>query len=101
MSDVVNQLQLEDSTPSTGSGVKLLPQDLSLIEHVKVDLQIEVGTSQISVSTLFNLKVGHTLTLDQAVDQPMTVLLNGKAIAKGQLVAVDDQYGIYITHILD
>lgn len=101
MSETVNKLQLEDSSSSSPSGVGLLPQDLSLIEHVKVDLHIEVGTCQLPVSELFKLKSGNTLTLDQDVDQPMTVLLNGKAIAKGQLVAAGDQYGIYITHILD
>jgi flagellar motor switch protein FliN len=75
-------------------------KDLSLVGHVKVSLVAEVGKAEMTVDELFRLHKQDVLKLDQNVEAVVTLLLNGKAIARGELVAVDDNLGVRITELV-
>jgi flagellar motor switch protein FliN/FliY len=74
--------------------------DLSLVGHVKVRLMAVLGDVELSLAELFELKAGKVLSLDQALDEPVVLQLNGKAVATAQLVAVDDHFGVQIVQVL-
>jgi flagellar motor switch protein FliN len=73
---------------------------MGLIKHVMVELSVELGSAEMSVDELFALKAGDVVKLLQQVNQPATLCLDGKAVARGSLVAVDDNFGIQLTEIL-
>lgn len=74
---------------------------LSLVSNVTVKLEVIAGETEISIGELFDLRAGAVLTLDQLKEAPLTIRLDGKPIAQGQLVAVDNHFGIAITRLAD
>jgi flagellar motor switch protein FliN/FliY len=97
---IVNRLELPSLAPSTSHKGPQLGERPDLIEQVKVQLAVMLGEAEITVGQLFALCAGEVLTLDRAADAPIDVRLNGKLIARGTLVAVDDRFGVRITEIL-
>ena len=83
----------------TGSGANLLAGNLGLISGVKVHVEVVVGSTEISVSELFELKRDSVLPLEQLHNAPLSVRLDGKTIALGTLVVVGDNFGVRITDI--
>lgn len=75
-------------------------KDLSLVGHVKVSLAAEVGIAEMTIDELFGLKRSDTVVLDQDSSAEVTLLLNGRAVARGDLVAVEDKLGIRITELI-
>lgn len=82
------------------SGMPLVQGNLALVEDVKVKLDAHLGGADLSVGELFALKRDSVLTLDAALDAPVELRLGGKLVALGQLVAVDDRFGLRITEIV-
>jgi flagellar motor switch protein FliN/FliY len=94
----VHALELADlQNRSEPSGPSLLDGQLALLHGVKVMLSTSLGSVQMTVSELFSLKDGSLVKLDRLADEPVDILLDGQIIARGQLVAVDDNFGISIT----
>ena len=81
-------------------GRKWVDEQIGLIRDVKVSLAARLGRAEITVSRLFALKEGETITLEESVDAPVDLILEGKVVARGQIVAVDDRFGVRITEIL-
>lgn len=69
------------------------------IHKVQTRLRVCIGNLDISVGELMTAKAGQVFQLDRAVDQPVDLLLEGEVVARGELVAVDDQFGIRITEL--
>lgn len=101
MSHVVEAIELDELVPVLVDGATpLVSREIDLIGHVSVSLTAEVGTAEVTIDQLFSLKAGEIVTLLQRVDEPLLLRLNGKAFARGELVAVDDNFGIKITEIM-
>jgi len=83
----------------TGTGAGILSGNLDVIGGVKVLLTVRVGGAVLSVDELMNMKDAYVLKLDAALDTPVEVLLEGNVVARGQLVAVDDNFGVRITEL--
>ncbi|MCH2172734.1 FliM/FliN family flagellar motor switch protein [Myxococcota bacterium] len=95
----VSVLQPESATPDSGNGEELFGRNLELIRGVKVRLSVVMGECEMSVGELFDLKDGSVVKLDRDVDAPVDVLLDGKVVGRGTLVAVDDNFGVRITEV--
>ena len=80
-------------------GGAVVAQDIGLIGHVQVSLAAQVGTVTMSVERLFGLKSGDVVSMNELLEAPLTLMLNGKAVAKAELVAVDDHFGVRILEI--
>lgn len=74
-------------------------KDLSLLGHVKVSLVAEIGSTELTVDELFSLRSQDLVTLNESVDAEVTLLLNGRPVARGELVAVEDKLGVRITEL--
>lgn len=98
----VNRIELSEigNDQANEKGEALVERDLSLIRDVNVSLNARVGTASLSVDKLFSLKEGEVVELAEAVDQPIVLELDGKPVARGHLVAVEDRFGIRITDVL-
>ncbi|RMH94056.1 flagellar motor switch protein FliN [Lysobacter pythonis] len=73
--------------------------DLELVGHVKVALSARVGTIDLPIRELFSMKQGDVLMLNERVDAPVDLLLDGRLVARGELLAVDDHFGIRILEL--
>lgn len=76
-----------------------VPKDISMIGHVQVSLAAQVGTVTMSVERLFSLAAGDVVKMNELLEAPLTLLLNGKPVARGELLAVDDHFGIRILDV--
>ncbi len=69
------------------------------LHDIKATLTVCVGTVVMTVGDLLKAKADEVLRLDSAIDEPVQILLEGKVVACGQLVAVDDHFGVRITQV--
>ena len=84
------------SKPSSGPGdVKL-----DVILDVPVTLSLEIGRTKINIRNLLQLNQGSVVELDRFAGEPMDVLVNGTLVAHGEVVVVNDKFGIRLTDII-
>lgn len=95
----VHAIDLPEPPKAQPMGAEIAGKNLELIGHLPVSLVAQVGSVSVTVDQLFALKKGEVLTMNEGVDTPIVLQLNGKAIARGELVAVDDYFGIRITEL--
>lgn len=74
--------------------------DPDLIAAVEVELEAVLGKTKISVAELMKLQKGSTLALDSSLERDVELRLNGVTVARGELVAVGDQFGVRILEII-
>jgi flagellar motor switch protein FliN/FliY len=75
--------------------------NMSRISNVEMALTVEIGRTRMAVRDLLALEPGAVVELDRAAGTPADILLNGKLIAHGDIVVVDQDYAVRITKILD
>ena len=74
--------------------------NLDLILDVPVTLSMEIGRTQISIRNLLQLNQGSVVELDRLAGEPMDVLVNGTLIAHGEVVVVNEKFGIRLTDVV-
>ena len=73
---------------------------LDAILDIPVTIAMEVGRSQISIRNLLQLNQGSVVELDRVAGEPLDVLVNGTLIAHGEVVVVNDKFGIRLTDVI-
>ena len=91
--------QFNDLGPNAGGGGGQ-EMNLNLILDVAVTLALEVGRAKMSVRDLLQLAPGAIVELDRLAGEPLDVLVNGVRIARGEVVVVDDKFGIRLTDVV-
>ena len=74
--------------------------DLDMILDIPVQLTVELGRTKLSIRNLLQLAHGSVVELDGLAGEPMDVLVNGTLIAQGEVVVVNDKFGIRLTDIV-
>jgi flagellar motor switch protein FliN/FliY len=74
--------------------------DLRRLSDVPVDLTVEMGRTRMTVGETLELRQGSIITLNRMAGEPVDLLVNGTAIARGEVVVIDEQFGLRITDIL-
>jgi flagellar motor switch protein FliN/FliY len=92
-SAVFEQFSAEASKPT---GVN----DIDLILDIPVQLTVELGRTKIAIKNLLQLAQGSVVELDGLAGEPMDVFVNGCLIAQGEVVVVNDKFGIRLTDII-
>lgn len=75
-------------------------RDLEMIMDIPVSLTVELGRTRLTIKQLLELAQGSVVELDGLAGEPMDILINGYLIAQGEVVVVEDKYGIRITEII-
>lgn len=96
---ITKQVRLGDMASNEGKGPNLFAGNMRLIEGLKVTLTVLVGGAEITVGELFSLKEASVVKLNVSLADPVEILLDGNVIARGELVAVDDNFGVKISEI--
>ncbi|MFN0302481.1 MAG: flagellar motor switch protein FliN [Burkholderiales bacterium] len=103
---------LPDSPGGAEKGGNLFPQftdkgnpgaqqhDIDMILDIPVTLMVELGRTRIPIKTILSLAQGSVIELDTLAGEPMDVLVNGFLIAQGEVVVVNDKFGIRLTDVV-
>jgi flagellar motor switch protein FliN/FliY len=83
----------------TPSGAPQGEADLTRLTDVQVELTVEVGRTHMSLGETMSLGQGSVVTLDRLADKPVDLLVNGRPIARGEVVVIDEQFGLRITEV--
>lgn len=73
---------------------------LDVIMDIPVSLSMEVGSTEISIRNLLQLSQGSVVELDRVAGEPLDVMVNGTLIAHGEVVVVNERYGIRLTDVI-
>ncbi len=76
------------------------PPDLDVILDIPVTISMEVGNTQIAIRNLLQLNQGSVIELDRLAGEPLDVLVNGTLIAHGEVVMVNEKFGIRLTDVV-
>ncbi len=82
------------------SGPGALSQDLDTILDIPVSISMEVGRTAITIRNLLQLNQGSVIELDRLAGEPLDVLVNGTLIAHGEVVVVNEKFGIRMTDVI-
>ena len=86
---------LEDS-----GGSQVTQHDINLVLDVPVQVTVQLGRAKMQIRNLLGLAYGSVVELDTAAGEPLDVLVNGCLVAQGEVVIVNDRYGIRLTDIV-
>jgi flagellar motor switch protein FliN/FliY len=95
MSDEIQLESLQESFEGQpGAG------DLERLESVSVEVAVEIGRTSMTLGDALALAPGSIVTLGRPADQPVDLLVNGRPIARGEVIAVDEEFGLRVTEII-
>ena len=100
--DELSPAEFQDLTDGdAGSGTSSLDDvNLDVILDVPVTISMEIGRTRINIRNLLQLNQGSVVELDRLAGEPMDVLVNGTLIAHGEVVVVNDKFGIRLTDVI-
>ena len=97
-----NRLAMEEfgSVPKNNGPVSLDGPNLDVILDIPVSISMEVGSTDINIRNLLQLNQGSVIELDRLAGEPLDVLVNGTLIAHGEVVVVNEKFGIRLTDVI-
>lgn len=99
-SDSVQQAPLDPLTDDSQPASDDLTPELDVILDIPVSISMEVGRTEIPIRNLLQLNQGSVVELDRLAGEPLDVLVNGTLIAHGEVVMVNDKFGIRLTDVV-
>ena len=96
----VEQVSTPTFTNFAPTGTSGAQGDINLILDIPVQLTVELGRTRIPIKNILQLAQGSVVELDALAGEPMDVLVNGYLIAQGEVVVVNDKFGIRLTDIV-
>ncbi len=79
----------------------LPPANLDLVKDIHVTLTVELGRTDMQIQDILQLTAGKVIELDRLAGEPLDILVNGTLLAKGEVVVVDENFGVRLTSIID
>ncbi|HZO95800.1 MAG TPA: flagellar motor switch protein FliN [Gaiellaceae bacterium] len=96
MTTIAEGMPLEE----LGTGADADPgSDLGLVLDVPVELAVEIGRTTMTIRETLALAPGSVVALDRMAGEPVDLLVNGRRIARGEVVAIDETFGFRITEV--
>lgn len=89
-----------DELANNGKAGDASEVNLDLVLDIPVNVSLRVGSTEISIRDLVRLVEGSVIALDRDSNEPMDVLVNGTLIAHGEIVVVDDRFGVRLTDVV-
>jgi flagellar motor switch protein FliN/FliY len=92
----------EDVEPSLEDFKPTMPGNINpeVLQNIVVNLSIEVGRAQIKIKDLMRLTQGSVVELDRIAGEPLDLLVNNSVVAQGEIVLVNDRYGVRLTRVV-
>jgi len=90
----------EPARPFSGGGSDAPMHDINMVLDIPVQLSVELGRTKVPIKYILQLAQGSVVELDALAGEPMDVLVNGYLIAQGEVVVVNDKFGIRLTDVV-
>jgi len=100
--EVAVQAAAEEVEPSLEDFKPTMPGNINpeVLQNIVVNLSIEVGRAQIKIKDLMRLTQGSVVELDRIAGEPLDLLVNNSVVAQGEIVLVNDRYGVRLTRVV-
>ncbi len=92
--------QVESSTPKSNPKGGKDKVDLDVVMDVPVTLALEIGRAHVTIRSLLSYTQGSVIELERLAGEPLDVLVNGTLIAHGEVVVVNDKFGVRLTDVV-
>ena len=89
-----------EATVAAGDEPAGAPPELDRLRDVPVDLAVEIGRTTMTIGETLALGPGSIITLNRLAGEPVDLLVNGKPIARGEVVVIDEEFGLRITDVV-
>jgi flagellar motor switch protein FliN/FliY len=99
MSDPVDYVPFE-TTIAAQPAVAAEQAELERLYDVPVELAVEIGRTQMTIRETLALGPGSIVSLDRLAGEPVDLLVNGKPIARGEVVVIDEEFGLRVTEVV-
>jgi flagellar motor switch protein FliN len=99
MSDPVDYVPFETTVTAGEPGADGTPE-LERLYDVPVELAVEIGRTQMTIRETLALGPGSIVTLNRLAGEPVDLLVNGKPIARGEVVVIDEEFGLRVTEVV-
>lgn len=102
-SDLLDALMERDSEPAQNGLVPvtaIAARNLDLLLDVEMPVSISFGRAQLPLKDVFKLTIGSMVELNRAISEPVEVIVNNSVIAQGEVVVVEGNFGVRITHVM-
>src|SRR3954464_11776194 len=76
------------------------PVDLRRLHDVPVELAVEIGRTRMTIGQTLDLRPGSVVSLNRLAGEPVDLLINGKPIARGEVVVIDEEFGLRVTDVV-
>jgi flagellar motor switch protein FliN/FliY len=86
--------------PLKDSGASHMPRNIDLILDVPLEISVVLGRTKKNIKDILNLGTGSLIELDKLAEEPVEILVNGKIVAFGEVIVVDENFGVRITNIV-
>ena len=91
---------MNDSTDEAALAEENSQINAEVLQNISVTLSIEVGRAQIKIKDLMRLTQGSVVELDSVAGEPLDLLINNTVVAQGEVVLVNERYGIRLTRVV-
>ena len=95
----MQEMEFTPLEPTT-AGVVGTVSDLDRVRDVPVELAVEIGRTTMTIGETLSLAPGSIVSLNRLAGEPVDLLVNGKVIAQGEVVVIDEEFGLRITDIV-
>jgi flagellar motor switch protein FliN/FliY len=95
---VHDEIEFMPLEPASGAGAN--GADLRRLYDVPVELAVEIGRTRMTIGQTLELRPGSVVSLNRLAGEPVDLLINGKPIARGEVVVIDEEFGLRITDVV-
>ena len=95
MHDEIEFMPLQPANGAGGDGA-----DLRRLHDVPVELAVEIGRTRMTIGQTLELRPGSVVSLNRLAGEPVDLLINGKPIARGEVVVIDEEFGLRVTDVV-
>lgn len=92
--------EIEYQALETAEAVEQRTAELHRLEDVPVELAVEIGRTRMTIGETLALGPGSIVSLNRLAGEPVDLLVNGKRIAKGEVVVIDEEFGLRLTEVV-
>jgi len=100
MSDPVDYVPFETTTTAPVDATASGTPELERLYDVPVELAVEIGRTHMTIRETLALGPGSIVTLNRLAGEPVDLLVNGKPIARGEVVVIDEEFGLRVTEVV-
>jgi len=93
------ETNMSETTENTSESADQRQIDPEVLQNISVTISIEVGRAMIKIRDLMRLTQGSVVELDRIAGEPLDLLVNNTVVAQGEVVLVNDRYGVRLTRV--